>query len=132
MTPVRPYLIRAIHSWLVDNGLTPHLLADTSISGVDVPRQYVENDRILLNISPSATHGLLLGDDAVSFSARFGGKTFQVRVPVHAVVAVYARENGQGMVFQDEEPPEPDDSGGSEPSSTPGSRPGRPSLSVVK
>lgn len=132
MTPVRPYLIRAIHSWLVDNGLTPHLLADTSIFGVNVPLQYVENNRILLNISPSATHSLLLGDDAVSFSARFGGNPFLVRIPVHAVVAVYARENGKGMVFQDEEPPEPDDSGSSEPSASPGSRPGKPSLSVVK
>ena len=132
MTPVRPYLIRAIHGWLVDNGLTPHLLADTTIPGVSVPTQYVEDNRILLNISPSATHGLLLGDDAVSFSARFGGNPYQVRVPVNAVVAVYARENGKGMVFQDEETPGPDDNGGAEASSKSATRPGRPSLTVVK
>lgn len=104
MTPARPYLIRAIHDWIVDNGYTPHLLADVSVPGTVVPMQYAEDNRIVLNVSPNATHGLMLGNDQVTFSARFGGTPFQVQVPVKAVLAIYARENGQGMVFQDEQP----------------------------
>jgi stringent starvation protein B len=111
MTSSRPYLIRAIYQWIVDNGSTPHLLVDASFEGVNVPEEYVENNKIILNIGPMAAHGLLLGNTQVEFSARFAGKSCQVAVPVQAVLAIYARENGQGMVFNEERHNEPDSEG---------------------
>ncbi|PVZ72592.1 ClpXP protease specificity-enhancing factor [Pelagibaculum spongiae] len=102
MTPRRPYMLRAIYDWLLDNQCTPHLLVDAEQEGVVVPTQYVEGGQIVLNLAPTAVRGLELGDDEVGFSARFGGTPMQVRVPMSAVLAVYARENGQGMVFPEE------------------------------
>lgn len=95
----RPYLIRAIHEWCTDQGLTPHLvvLADDT---VQVPRQYVQDGRIILNVSATATSGLELGNDWIVFSARFGGVPHEIMVPVDRVMAIYARENGQGMAFE--------------------------------
>lgn len=126
MTSSRPYLIRALHEWVLDNDMTPYLLVDATREGVDVPRQSVQDGKIVLNISPQAVQGLLMSNERVEFSARFGGVPTQVSVPTAAVLAIYARENGRGMVFAEEEgddsPPEgPDD----EP-------PKRPSLKVVK
>lgn len=126
MTSSRPYLIRALHEWVLDNDMTPYLLVDATREGVDVPRQSVQDGKIVLNISPSAVQGLVLGNEWVEFSARFGGVATPVSVPTPAVLAIYARENGRGMVFTEEEgdggpPPGPDD----EP-------PKRPSLKVVK
>lgn len=116
MKSSRPYLIRALNEWILDNDTTPHLVVDASLSGVQVPRDYVANGQIVLNISPSAVKGLLLGDDAVEFNARFGGVPVNVYVPVYAVMAIYARENGQGMVFG-QEPGSPDPDGpGEDPS----------------
>ena len=103
MTSGKPYFIRAVYSWIIDNGLTPHLLVDVSLPGTDVPMQSAENGRILLNISPNATSGLVLGNDLVTFSARFSGVSRAVRVPMAAILAVYARENGQGMAFESEQ-----------------------------
>ncbi len=132
MTPKRPYLLRAIHEWLVDNHLTPHLLVDAGRDGVQVPEAYVRDGQIVLNIAPGAVRDLELANDLVSFSARFGGVPMQVRVPPEAVLGIYARENGHGMMFLDEPeaetPPDGDDSGPS--GSSGGSR--RPSLKVVK
>jgi len=99
MTSSRPYLIRALNEWINDNNLTPHMVVDAALPGVVVPRQFVENGKIVLNISPSAVRDLMLGNDAVCFSARFSGSPMQVTVPAGAVLALYARENGQGMVF---------------------------------
>ena len=99
MTSNRPYLIRALHGWIGDNGCTPYLLVDADAEGVDVPRGSVEEGRIVLNIGMSAVQQLELGDDYIAFSARFAGKPTEVFVPVDAVLAIYARENGQGMVF---------------------------------
>ena len=127
MTSSRPYLIRALHEWVLDNDMTPYLLVDATQEGVDVPRQSVQDGKIVLNISPQAVQGLLLSNERVEFSARFGGVSSHVSVPTAAVLAIYARENGRGMVFAEEEgdgdgPPQgPDD----EP-------PKRPSLKVVK
>ena len=125
MSSSRPYLIRAIYDWVVDNGCTPHMLVNCHVEGVDVPAQFIKGDKIVLNVSPEATHGLQLGNDWISFSARFGGMPTQVNVPPGAVMTIYARETGQGMVFSDEDsepaPPEPDP-----PKST------KPSLKVVK
>lgn len=97
MTSTRPYLIRAMYDWIVDNRCTPHLLVDAAFEGVQVPRQYVENGVIVLNMAPSAVRDLELGNELVSFSARFAGTPHDIRVPTGAVQAIYARENGQGI-----------------------------------
>lgn len=108
MTPNRPYLLRALYEWILDNGMTPHLLIDTTISGTQVPAEHIENDRISLNISPDAVRELVLGNEAIDFSARFGGKSRQIHAPINSVTAIYARENGQGLLFpaeQDQDEP---------------------------
>ena len=102
MTSSRSYLIRAIYQWIADNDATPHLLVDAVQEGVQVPSQYIENNKIILNIGPMAAHGLILGNDQIEFSARFSGQALTVIVPISAVLAIYARENGQGMVFSEE------------------------------
>ncbi len=125
MTSNRPYLVRALYQWVVDNGLTPHLLVDAREADVSVPRDQVKDGRIVLNISPQAVPDLSIDDDVVRFHARFSGRSMAVRVPVRAVLAVYARENGRGMVL----PPEGSDDGGAP---APGKGESRPSLRVVK
>lgn len=104
MTSNRPYLLRALYQWVVDNGMTPHLLVDARDTGVLVPQEHVQDGRIVLNISPQAVPDLVIADDCVHFQARFGGRPGAVRVPVRAVLALYARENGRGMVLPPEEP----------------------------
>ena len=109
MTSNRPYLIRALYEWIVDNGLTPHLLVNAESAEVEVPKHYAHEGRIVLNISASAVRSLQLGNAAIEFSARFGGTPYLVRIPIKAVLAIYAQENGQGMAFgeepQGDEPP---------------------------
>lgn len=128
MKSSRPYLVRALYQWIVDNDCTPHLLVDARLPGVEVPQQYVNNGQIVLNIVPSAVAGLELGDDWIAFSGRFGGVASNVLVPVGAVLGIYARENGQGMVFEAEQspPPEPADENPA------AARAAKPSLRVVK
>jgi len=99
MTSNRPYLIRALYEWIADNDMTPHLLVDAEQPGVVVPRAYVADGRIVLNVAASAVQSLVLGNDAILFSARFGGQSFPVELPVAAVLGIYARENGHGMLF---------------------------------
>lgn len=104
MTSNRPYLIRAIYQWIYeDNNLTPHILVDATYDGVRVPQKHVRDGQIVLNIAPAAIHDLHLGNDWIEFSARFNGVACLVLVPVGAVLAIYARENGQGMAFNTEE-----------------------------
>ena len=105
----RPYLIRAIFDWATENGFTPHLLIAADYPGAVVPLQFVKDNRITLNISPMAVQSLNLDTDPIWFSARFGGKPFEVMVPSGAVLAVFARENGEGVVFGEVEPPHPGD-----------------------
>ena len=107
----RPYLIRAMHEWMGDNGHTPHIVVDTSFDGVSVPREHIKDGKIILNISETAAHNLKLTNDAVSFRARFGGVPFDVWAPIRAVLGIYARETGQGMIFShgSEQPEPPDD-----------------------
>ena len=111
MTSSRPYLLRAVYEWIADNGLTPQIVVDAQQDRVRVPTAYVREGKIVLNICPTAVRGLSLGNDWVEFSARFGGTPFDVAVPVHAVLAIMARENGTGMSFPelrgDRPPPEP-------------------------
>ncbi|MDZ4812234.1 MAG: ClpXP protease specificity-enhancing factor [Pseudomonadota bacterium] len=102
MTSNRPYLLRAVYEWISDNGLTPYLLVDARQSGVRVPTHAIKDGQIVLNVAMRAVAELELGNDTVRFSARFNGVSQQVNVPLQAVLAVYAQENGQGMMF----PPE--------------------------
>ncbi|MGS2743148.1 ClpXP protease specificity-enhancing factor [Halomonas sp. LS-001] len=99
MRSSRPYLARALYEWLVDNELTPYLVVDASLPGVEVPRQFVQNGQIVLNVAPTAVRDLYMENQAIGFSARFGGHSMQVMIPIPALIAIYARENGAGMVF---------------------------------
>ncbi|MCW8921025.1 MAG: ClpXP protease specificity-enhancing factor [Sedimenticola sp.] len=129
MTSNRPYLIRALYEWLVDNDLTPHLLVDAAKEDVVVPVQFVEEGRIVLNVTPTAVRGLQLGNDYITFNARFGGTPMDVVVPPEAVLGIYARENSRGMLFPDEVLPEDDDT---PPDDDPKPPRDRPTLKVVK
>ena len=95
----RPYLIRAMHEWMGDNGHTPHIVVDVGIDGVSVPLEHVKDGKIILNISDTAAHNLKFDNDAISFRARFSGVPFDVWVPMRSVLGIYARETGQGMIF---------------------------------
>ncbi|MGD8526065.1 MAG: ClpXP protease specificity-enhancing factor [Thioalkalispiraceae bacterium] len=116
MTSSQPYLLRAIYEWIVDNDMTPYILVNANMENTHVPRQYVENGKIVLNLAPQAVSDLQLANEFVMFNARFSGKSMEVNFPVAAVLAIYAKENGQGMVFGegDDQPPptepSPDDS----------------------
>lgn len=129
MTSSRPYIMRSLYEWIVDNDCTPYVLVDASVTDVMVPEQFVKDGQIVLNISPSAVMDLNISNEAVAFNGRFGGVATDVYVPVNAVVGIYARENGQGMVFEPEEVPEtpPEDV-----PPEPGKPEGRPSLKIVK
>jgi stringent starvation protein B len=101
-----------MHEWMVDNGFTPHLVVDARRAGVQVPEAHVKDGKIVLNVSPTATRALALGNDLVSFEARFGGVPQQLVVPIAAVLGIYARETGQGMIFgESESPPAPEGDG---------------------
>jgi stringent starvation protein B len=133
VTSSRPYLIRAIYQWILDNACTPQLVVDASVEGVEIPRDFVEDGRIVLNISATAVRGLSLGDRLIAFNARFGGTPFHVSLPVRSVLAMIARENGAGMSFPPDEP-ESEPPGGDSPGSPdePSGRRDRPALRVVK
>src|SRR5690606_8083102 len=102
LSPRRPYLLRAFYEWLLDNQLTPHLVVDVTLEGVRVPMEYARDGQIVLNIAPRAVGNLELANDEVRFNARFGGVPRQVYVPLAAVLAIYARENGAGTMFEPE------------------------------
>lgn len=122
-TKQRPYLIRAMHEWMIDNDLTPHIVVDAHHEGVDLPAEHVSDGKIILNVSYAATRLLELGNVDISFEARFGGAPRQLAIPITAVIGIYSRETGQGMVFTEEEP---------EPPAPPGGDAGKPNLKVVK
>ncbi|MBR9873879.1 MAG: ClpXP protease specificity-enhancing factor [Vibrionaceae bacterium] len=103
MTARRPYMLRAFYDWLVENDLTPHLVVDATMPGVRVPVEFIQDGQIILNIAPRAVGNLELGNDAITFHARFSGRPHSVIVPVYAVQAIYARENGAGTMFEPEE-----------------------------
>ncbi|MBE1276235.1 ClpXP protease specificity-enhancing factor [Enterovibrio baiacu] len=102
LKPRRPYLLRAFYDWLLDNDLTPHLVVDATLPYVNVPMEYVQDGQIVLNIAPRAVGNIELGNNDVTFNARFGGRPMQVNVPMYAVLAIYARENGAGTMFDPE------------------------------
>ena len=129
----RPYLLRAMHEWISDSGHTPHVIVDALKAGVEVPSAYIKDGKIVLNLSMTATQRLQLKNDGIEFDARFAGVAHHVRVPMVAVLGVYARETGEGMIFSETEseptPPHPSRPEG--PQSTPGEGK-RAKLTVVK
>jgi stringent starvation protein B len=125
MTTNRPYLLRALYEWITDNGLTPHVLVDAEMDGVDVPDHAIQKGKVVLNIAAGATEQLVLNNEAICFKARFSGKPYQISVPMNAVIAIYARENGQGMMFAQDDTPDPPVDGSDDP-------PPRSHLKVVK
>jgi stringent starvation protein B len=125
MNSLKPYLIRAVYDWIVDNELTPHLLVNADNNKGSLPTEYIEDGKILLNIRPQAIEALSLGDNSIEFNTRFNGKSTPIEVAVNAVMAIYAKENGKGLVF-DQEP----DGGDEKP---PNERtPSKPNLRIVK
>lgn len=137
MTSTKPYLIRAIRDWARDNNLTPQILVDASLDGVRVPNRYVSDGQIVLNIADQAVETLEMGNDLLSFAARFNGSPHKVDVPIDSVLAIFARENGQGIFFKDPDgspdperkgsPDEQADADEQEPE-----KPARPNLKLVK
>jgi len=136
VTSSKPYLIRALYDWIVDNGCTPHLVVEAKDERVRVPAQYVKDGAIVLNIAPGAVRDLVLGNDYISFNARFGGVAQDVMFPVGAARMIYARENGQGMALPEEQAdsgPGTGPDGGAPAPVTPGPGGGaRPQLRRVK
>ncbi|MDF9616858.1 ClpXP protease specificity-enhancing factor [Pseudomonas entomophila] len=144
MNSSRPYLVRALYEWIVDNDCTPHMLVNAEYPAVQVPQGFASDGQIVLNISPSAVRSLHMDNEAVSFEGRFGGVAHTLYVPIGAILGIYARENGQGMVFELEPPlddeddlpadegVEPNDDGPPEGGGQPPRPSGRPSLKVVK
>ena len=134
MISSRPYLIRAIYEWIVDSDLTPYMLVNAKAQDVTVPLQYIQDGKIILNVSPTAVRDLDMSNEWVMFSARFSGSSMEVSLPPNAVLAIYAKENGRGMVFSDDEEPEEEDSQALPPDDDDPPMPpkGRPSLRVVK
>ena len=128
MNSSRPYIMRGLYEWIVDNDFTPYVLVDATQENVVVPQQYVKDNQIVLNISPDAVVDLTISNQAVAFNGRFGGVATDVFVPISAVVGIYARENGQGMVFDPEEVVSPPD----DTPPDPGKPEKRPSLKIVK
>lgn len=129
MNSSRPYFLRALHEWIIDNKLTPHLMVDAILPGVSVPQQYVKEGKIVLNIAPDAIQNLSMTNEWVNFDARFSGVVHRIRLPMMAISAIYAVENGRGMVFEQEE------LGGDDmpPKNIPPTQSkGRPSLKVIK
>jgi stringent starvation protein B len=142
MSSNRPYLLRAIYDWISDNNLTPYVLVDAGFAGVRVPPQVVKNGQVVLNLAMRAVANLDLGNEWISFQARFSGVSQTIQIPVQAVLALYAQENGQGMMFPADEEggdmpppsaPEPDDTPPT-PAADDGEKPkrGAPHLRVVK
>jgi stringent starvation protein B len=133
MTSTRPYLLRAFHEWIVDNDCTPHIIVDATHAGVEVPRQFIKDGQIVLNIHPRSVAAMVINNQAVDFNARFGGVAMHVHVPMAAIRCIYVKENGRAFPFESEpEAPEPP------PASSPINQTvtrlprSKPSLKVVK
>ena len=103
ITPTRPYMVRALYQWIEDNALTPYLMVDATTDNVQIPREHVQDGRIVLNIASRATGNMSMGNEYINFSARFGGVSQEIWVPLTAVMGIYAKENSQGMFFDPNE-----------------------------
>ncbi len=129
MSLSRPYLIRAIYQWVVDNGLTPYIVVDCTEDFIDIPEQFIHDGQVILNISPSAVQNLEITDQSIFFNARFAGVPRQLDISVLSVLAIYARENGQGLIFSNDHLP-PDIKQKEQPEVK--NKPKKPTLKVVK
>ena len=125
MTSLKPYLIRAVYDWIVENDLTPHLLVNADNNKGALPEDFIEDGKIVLNIRPQAVEALSLGNELIEFNARFSGKPMTIAASINAIMAIYAKENGKGLVFDQE-----NDDGDEPPPEQP--TPNKPSLRVVK
>ncbi|MDG2174985.1 MAG: ClpXP protease specificity-enhancing factor [Gammaproteobacteria bacterium] len=135
MTSHRPYMIRALNEWILENNCTPYILVNAYANDVQVPQNFVKDGQIILNISPVAVQNLAISNDGIEFNGRFGGIPTRVSVPTHAVLGIYAKENGQGMIFDTDDPiPEPPDPGSDKKpeKDSEKSKPSRPDLRIVK
>lgn len=140
MTSHRPYLVRALNEWILENNCTPYILVNAFESGVQVPQNFVKDGQIVLNISPMAVQGLMIANEGIEFNGRFGGIPTRVYVPTAAIMGIYARENGQGMIFEietGEPPPAPEPSDGDTAAQLPAKTTSirarsKPALRVVK
>lgn len=138
MTSSRPYLVRALYEWILDNSCTPHVVVNALADGVEVPQEHVDDGRIVLNISPTAVQDLHIDDHFIEFNGRFAGVPRQITVPMKALMGIYARENGQGMMFEEqpETSPDPDpstkDEGGASAASKAEDKLKKPALRLVK
>ena len=141
MTSNKPYLVKAFYEWIVDNNCTPYIVVNALENGVEVPQDYVTDGQIVLNLSPASVKNMQMDLETISFNARFGGVPMSVALPVSAVMGIYAKENGQGMIFQQDLPPDPEPDGNA-PKVVPGSGSAKkpqnnrlskkPSLHIVK
>jgi stringent starvation protein B len=129
MTSNRPYLLRALYGWIADNKMTPHILVEAGFEGVDVPDQAIQKGKVILNIDEAAVRELDLGNEWLTFKARFSGSEHKVSVPIEAVLAIYSKENGQGMMFALEDEASPPTDSGPDDDKTPTRR---PHLKIVK
>ena len=135
MISTRPYLVRAIYQWIIDNDLTPYVVINAEMPAVDVPSTYIEEGRIVLNVSPDATDQLKITNTRIEFDASFAGAVSHIEAPIKAILAIYARENGRGMVFNEDDDEDDGDDGGEGPPYTSGENGGkteRPKLRIVK
>lgn len=130
MTPTRPYLLRAVYEWIVDNDCTPYIAVNAQMPSVQVPTEHIVDGRIILNLAPAAIVGLNISNEFIEFSARFSGVARNIYIPIRAVLGIYAKENGQGMAFPEEE--YVDEAVDLEPDPEPPRPAGRPTLKVVK
>ncbi len=129
----RPYLLKAFYNWIVDSECTPHIIVDATQSCVEVPQQFVEDGKIVLNIAPQSVMAFSMDDDAVAFNARFSGQPMQVYVPIYAIEGIYARENGAGTIFPEEPAYQALDEASASPiEAVKEDKPKRPTLTVVK
>jgi len=142
MTSNRPYLVRGVYDWILDNECTPYLVVDAFVPGVEVPLDYVTDGQIVLNLAPRAITHFHMDNHEITFTTRFAGIPTHIAIPMNAVLGIYARENGQGMVFQPEGQPPPDGSGSKKPTvvknggaksdSRGGGEAQRPNLKIIK
>ena len=135
MTSSRPYLVRALYEWILDNDCTPHVVVDALLEGVEVPQEHVKDGQIVLNVSPVAVQDLSIDDHYVSFNGRFAGVSRGILVPMGALLGIYARENGAGMMFKAEAPADPEPPtplGSGKDGSEAGSDKKKPALRLVK
>jgi stringent starvation protein B len=130
MTSSKPYIIRGLYEWITDNGMTPHLMVKVDVENIKVPLKYAQDGKIVLNVSHTAAINLQVNNDYITFSARFSGALMNIVIPVYAVMAIYSKETGAGMVFNEED----EGNGGSNPppDNPPFSPPGKPHLKLVK